>query len=565
MFRAQKPRTCHFCGQPQETTQRHTKDFRCRNCTCWNRFDAHGEILSSEPAMHEESMNARSFSKRASPSKDRLPTQYSAGQFCHTCQTNQTLLNRMLSNYLPSEDSPDYKEKLAALPDYQAYAERKFPPLCASCAPAVEELIRQKEQMARSHALSVWAKESKGKQRVQKTVRPTSAQKGLNKQLALWRLRGMLYGATTLAFIAANTWAAMGYAPYHKLPILWPALPILVLLSIWYTAWDPTYASLRRAQVQGQEVRLRGRGTHIALQLFAWFSRLLSSCLLAVVYFKPQRDYLHLLDHPQWSHSLIYFRVLAAIEFTVLIASCFVPRLTRPPTIRLIDTKAPLSRASSMAPPSTHPAQPAETFSEPDLIASLSLGGPSIPTSMSAPRPNASHIFGQPSLGPQRTPVMDEDEMAMDWTPTDPAAARRQRRDEDDGSYIRPQRFFAPEQPTGLEGLLEKTRLEDVPMEIDSSDHVANVRDTIRRLAQRVAVNWQVCLLVLGIPVLLAMGWRMWVMREAAKVERVVYVEVPAPAATSNVVVQHVRPSEPTFVEYVEDVVYSEDGSVSSS
>ena len=40
----------------------------------------------------------------ASPSKDRLPTQYSAGQFCHTCQTNQTLLNRMLSNYLPSED-----------------------------------------------------------------------------------------------------------------------------------------------------------------------------------------------------------------------------------------------------------------------------------------------------------------------------------------------------------------------------------------------------------------------------------------------------------------------------
>ena len=148
----------------------------------------------------------------------------------------------------------------------------------------------------------------------------------------------------------------------------------------------------------------------------------------------------------------------------------------------------------------------------------------------------------------------------MDWTPTDPAAARRQRRDEDDGSYIRPQRFFAPEQPTGLEGLLEKTRIDDVPMEIDSSDHVANVRDTIRRLAQRVVANWQVCLSVLGIPILLAMGWRMWVMREAAKVERVVYVEVPAPAATSNVVVRHVRPSEPTFVEYVEDVVYSEDG-----
>ncbi|KAL1738002.1 hypothetical protein HDZ31DRAFT_12655, partial [Schizophyllum fasciatum] len=390
-------------------------------------------------------------------------------------------------------------------PDYKAYAERKFPPLCASCAPAVEELIRQREQIARSHALSVWAKESKGKQRVQKLSLPKASQKGLSKQLALWRLRGLLYGTTTLAFIAGNTSAGLGYSPYHHFAMLWPIMPLLVLLSIWYTAWDPTYASLRRAQVQGQEVRLRGRRTHICLQLFAWASRLSTSCLLALVRFKPQRDYLHLLDHPQWLHSLIFFRVLAAIELTVLIASCFVPRLTRPPSIRLIDTKAPLSRASSIAPPSAPPAD----FSEPDLIAGLSLSGaPSMAPARPAPRPNASHVFGQPSLGPQHAPVMDEDDMAMDWTPTDPAAARGQRHDEDDGSYIRPQRFFAPEQPTGLEGLLEKTRIDDVPMEIDSNDHVASARQSIRRLAHYVALKWRVCLLVLGLPVILAAAWR---------------------------------------------------------
>jgi hypothetical protein len=35
----------------------------------------------------------------------------------------------------------------------------------------------------------------------------------------------------------------------------------------------------------------------------------------------------------------------------------------------------------------------------------------------------------------------------------------------DDGSWLRPQRFFAPERPTGLEGLFAKTQL------LDESDH----------------------------------------------------------------------------------------------
>lgn len=36
-------------------------------------------------------------------------------------------------------------------------------------------------------------------------------------------------------------------------------LPIMVVLSIIWTAWDPTYASLRRAQIQGREMRQRGK------------------------------------------------------------------------------------------------------------------------------------------------------------------------------------------------------------------------------------------------------------------------------------------------------------------
>ena len=40
----------------------------------------------------------------ASPSKDRLPTMYGSGPFCHSCQTNQMLIVNLLSNYLPPQE-----------------------------------------------------------------------------------------------------------------------------------------------------------------------------------------------------------------------------------------------------------------------------------------------------------------------------------------------------------------------------------------------------------------------------------------------------------------------------
>jgi hypothetical protein len=40
----------------------------------------------------------------ASPSKDRLPTLYGPGPFCHSCQTNQMLIVNLLSNYLPAPE-----------------------------------------------------------------------------------------------------------------------------------------------------------------------------------------------------------------------------------------------------------------------------------------------------------------------------------------------------------------------------------------------------------------------------------------------------------------------------
>src|SRR6266702_3057901 len=41
--------------------------------------------------------------------------------------------------------------------------------------------------------------------------------------------------------------------------MLVPSLTALILLSILWTAWLPTYASFRRAELQGRKVRVRGR------------------------------------------------------------------------------------------------------------------------------------------------------------------------------------------------------------------------------------------------------------------------------------------------------------------
>ena len=51
----------------------------------------------------------------------------------------------------------------------------------------------------------------------------------------------------------------MGRLTLPEWGTLVPLLPVLNLLSILWTAWLPTYAHFRRAELQGRKVRVRGR------------------------------------------------------------------------------------------------------------------------------------------------------------------------------------------------------------------------------------------------------------------------------------------------------------------
>ncbi|KAG8755300.1 hypothetical protein FRC12_010922, partial [Ceratobasidium sp. 428] len=182
MLRRNMPqkRTCHFCNTLAEET--YSNDFQCPACGSWNLFDRNGKLRSDHPAMYDESFNTDSFSKRGSPSKNRLPSSFPSNIFCHACQTNQTLIINMLSNYLPPSSDPSYPKLLAEFPAYKASLYARYPPMCGRCQPAADEQIGQKDSMARSSALGGWLE--------------ASSRRANRMQVVAWNIRGALWIVT---------------------------------------------------------------------------------------------------------------------------------------------------------------------------------------------------------------------------------------------------------------------------------------------------------------------------------------------------------------------------------
>ncbi|PPQ64508.1 hypothetical protein CVT26_002047 [Gymnopilus dilepis] len=494
LFRRQSNIQCFFCQSPLPIPA-NIRNFKCSSCGCWNRYDERGEIISDEPAMHQEHLNSKSFAKRASPRKDVLPTMYGPGPFCHSCQTNQMLIINLLSNYLPEPESPEYESRLEMLPAYRESLHIRYPPVCESCLPQVEEEIRRKDQMARVKALGGYL--SKGKERKRRVSGGPNmeAEKlAFSKKIFWWRIRGALWTTTLcvstigamsggsvsewdvvcVQLMSDNLEAAYDYHPFRPFSFLHPILPLLIGVSLLWTAWDPTYATFLKARLQGRDVRIHGKRTYNVLQMLAWTIRMCSAMLLSALWFRP-----HIISSDIYR---LYFITAAPCELFTIVTAYYVLRIQQPPSIRLVDTHAHLfdkSRSGTPNPesqatsPTTagFPKPPPPTL-DPDALLSLSLSSQPV---ISKPK----HVFGFPSLqgstsmqhGPATKEEHAEDE--MDWTPTNPEAStshgkRAAPAESDNNSWLRPQRFFAPEKPTGLEGLFENTRLQDEPMPLQS-------------------------------------------------------------------------------------------------
>lgn len=70
LLRPKPPQTaCFYCLVPLDPPPADAKNFVCPHCSCRNRYDASGRILSDEPAMHQEDLNHASYAVRGEPSE----------------------------------------------------------------------------------------------------------------------------------------------------------------------------------------------------------------------------------------------------------------------------------------------------------------------------------------------------------------------------------------------------------------------------------------------------------------------------------------------------------------
>jgi hypothetical protein len=123
----------------------------------------------------------------------------------------------------------------------------------------------------------------------------------------------------------------------------------------------------------------------------------------------------------------------------------------------------------------------------------------------------------------------DADADAMDWTPTTPSSPNKGKQRvspaNDDGSWIRPQRFFAPEAPTGLEGLFERTQL------VDDSDRFENHSGRVYLAVGAHVVTWWWVYLLSLVP-LVGIAYK-------AREGRDRPIGIVAPAISDSIYAQH--------------------------
>ena len=91
------------------------------------------------------------------------------------------------------------------LPAYRESLHLRYPPVCETCLPLVEEEIQKKDQMARTKALGAWLNDSKGKERQRRVSGAVKGREKITVEILFWRLRGFLWISTMVLSIVGNS------------------------------------------------------------------------------------------------------------------------------------------------------------------------------------------------------------------------------------------------------------------------------------------------------------------------------------------------------------------------
>ncbi|KAF2848967.1 hypothetical protein T440DRAFT_427672 [Plenodomus tracheiphilus IPT5] len=144
---------CHYCNvQSRDSVSQIPQTYLCPHCDALNHFDQRGNI--ADPPI-EEIATAASISYQYARSRSPTPSMQAPIEepFCDNCLRNQTIYTKLLSDYLPDEEDPDYEKFLAAYDDYKVEVEDRYPQVCAKCLPRVQAQIDKAGYAARADHL----------------------------------------------------------------------------------------------------------------------------------------------------------------------------------------------------------------------------------------------------------------------------------------------------------------------------------------------------------------------------------------------------------------------------
>lgn len=120
-----------------------------------NKQTQNGQI-TDPPAYSDPSTPKASRNQYAhQPTRGRSPdlTSQQSTIFCRTCTQNQHFYTQSLASYLPDSTDPEYKTYVAKLDEYKTNLEKRYPQICAECAPKVNQRMRETNKAARDDHL----------------------------------------------------------------------------------------------------------------------------------------------------------------------------------------------------------------------------------------------------------------------------------------------------------------------------------------------------------------------------------------------------------------------------
>ena len=131
--------------------------------------------------------------------------------FCAKCLNNQRMYMETVSNYLPDEYHPQYREFEDALPQFKADLEKRYPQVCKKCAPNAQERLFKADYYGMSQQAA------KVMSRTQK--RRGASPAGERDDWGKWSMRLLL------SLLGMVMYASLSYQ------VVWHAYGILVTIS----------------------------------------------------------------------------------------------------------------------------------------------------------------------------------------------------------------------------------------------------------------------------------------------------------------------------------------------